>query len=379
MKKVISVLLTLLIPVAMGIYGYLGYYYALSQVDQTYVLFLIGGVLCISLFQLINQSVQWKKDGNISWNNTLLSLVLVAFMAINSCTYLNMLPFPVKETVPNFYNTSVNKVNEWAERHQIEITTIYECSDTIPMYNVMAQDVAEGTITETVSTMQIVLSEGPNYDKDVIVPQMLGYTLDEIMTYIQSHYMNNVEIRFEESPEERYIVIEQSNYGQMQRNDAITFTFSIGDKTTLPEQTMENLVGLSSFEATLWLNKSGIPYTITSEFSNDVDRNYVLSQSIAVNDPVNTQSKVELTISKGKEITVPDLTKMTVEEVTAWVIDNKLTISFQDQYDDKVELGGIIKTNLKENDIIEEETPVKVTTSKGPLRMEEFKTLSAFK
>ena len=39
-------------------------------------------------------------------------------------------------------------------------------------------------------------------------------------------------------------------------------------------------------------------------------------------------------VSKGKSIIVPDLTTMTVEEITDWIIKNNLKIEFEEIYDE---------------------------------------------
>ena len=48
---------------------------------------------------------------------------------------------------------------------------------------------------------------------------------------------------------------------------------------------------------------------------------------------------------------VVDLLNMTVDEVTQWVIENKLDITFSDTYDDTVALGSIVKANYKKGDL----------------------------
>lgn len=378
MKKWLTILILLGLVASMIVYGYSGYTFAIAQVDMMFFLVLMGGILVIGLVHCISMIVQMKKEP-VSGTQGLMGLVLIAFMIVLSCQHLNVISFSKQETVPDFYGKSITEVNEWADQHQVEITVAYENSDMIDQYGILYQNVAAGTMVSQVETMQVVVSEGPNYDKSVVVPQMLGWTLDEAVAYIQANFLNHVEIKFEESGEDRYLVIEQSKYGQMYRRDEIVLIVSIGSLSTLPEATMENLVGMSEFDATLWLNKNAIPFTITRAFSDEIERGHVISQSVAVQETVNSSSKVELVISKGKEINVLNLTSMTVEEVTAWVVENQLNISFKDAYDDTVPIGNIIKTNHQEGDIIEEGDTIQVTISKGQLKMEEFGSLSQFK
>ena len=60
----------------------------------------------------------------------------------------------------------------------------YENSDEVAKYSVFGQDISAGTVTSDVEKMEVVISDGPNYDKSLIVPQMLGWTIDEVKEYI---------------------------------------------------------------------------------------------------------------------------------------------------------------------------------------------------
>ena len=377
MKKGIAYVFMLLILAAIGVYEYLGVNFALQQINMHQWMLQIVGIGCVGVTVVISMFMyNLKKRINIS--HALSSLVLVVFLVISSLNFYGYYELPVKETVPNFYNVSLQEVKDWAKSHNIEVVETYENSDVIIKYNVFSQSVAAGTVIEEVNKMEFIVSDGPNYDKSIIIPQMLGWTIDEVKEYIKNNFLNNVSVKFENSTEEPNIVIAQDKYGQMYRRDNINLTFSI-NPDQLKDVAMIDLKNMPEFDASFWLMMNGIPYTITKEFSDSIERNYVVSQNIAVGEIVNKDSSVELVVSKGKEIIVGNLLNMTVEEVTQWVIDNNLDITFSDTYDDTAPLGSIVKANYNEGDIIEEGTLIKLVTSKGQLKMEEFSSLSLFK
>ena len=70
---------------------------------------------------------------------------------------------------------------------------------------------------------------------------------------------------------------------------------------------------------------------------------------------------------------------MKMAEIVDWITANNLKISFSDKYDSKIAAGSIIEANYKENDIIEEGTTIKIVTSKGPLKMRKFNSLTEFR
>ena len=377
MKKGIAYIFMLLILAAIGVYEYLGVNFALQQINMHQWMLQIVGIGCVGVTIVISMfTYNLKKRINVA--HALSALLLIAFLVISSLNFYGYYPLPEKETIPNFYNVSLQEVKEWAKNHNIEVVESYENSDVIEKYFVFSQDVAAGTVVSEVSKMEFIISDGPNYDKSIIIPQMLGWTIDEVKEYIERNFLNNVKVKFENSAEESNVVIAQDSYGQMYRRDEINLTFSI-NPDQLKDVAMIDLKNMSEFDASLWLMTNGIPYTITKEFSSSIDRNSVVSQNIAIGEIVNKDSNVELVISKGKEIVVGNLLNMSVEEVTQWVIDNNLDITFSDTYDDTVSLGAIVKANYNEGDIIEEGTLIKLVTSKGQLKMEEFSSLSVFK
>ncbi len=311
---------------------------------------------------------------------SLSAVILTGFISFNFLNDSGMLNLPTQDTISDFTNIAITEAMAWASSNNITVEQEYQTSDIIPAYHIINQNVSAGTLTKDIDKIQFIVSTGPDYNKEVIVPNMLGWNVDDVVDYINTNYLNNVNIEFEFSTEIKDTVIAQDNYGQMKRNSKINITFSLGSEEDLVPVELIDLTGKSKFEATLWLKRHGIPYNTTSEFSDKVERNYVISQKQekgTIIDP--KKDTVEITMSKGKEIIVPDILSMTVEAVTKWIIDNNLKIRFSDKYDEKVELGKIISCNYKKDDVIEEETEISIVTSKGQLKMEEFSSLYSFR
>ena len=70
-------------------------------------------------------------------------------------------------------------------------------------------------------------------------------------------------------------------------------------------------------------------------------------------------------ISRGPKIVVPNLMDKTSSEITEWIMENKLKITFQDAYDANVEVGKPISISVSEGDEIEQGTMITVVISKG--------------
>ena len=302
----------------------------------------------------------------------LLTLVLIAYSAFSISTSY------AKEDqdiyVQDFINKSIVEVIDWAEKYDIELIELHEFSDTIPKNYVILQEYGITTLINDIDSFTVTISDGPNYDKEITVPNLTGFTYDEVMTYIKENFLSNVEIEFIKSEQERDKVIEQIGSGTMKRSDKITFIFSRGlEDEQVP---VKDLTGLSLFEATSYLKRYNIPYEIEYKSDDKVLKDYVISQDII--EKIVTD-KVTLTVSLGKEIIVPDLSKMTTTEIAKWAITNNIKINYVEEYNKEYALGEIIKISKNEGDIIQEESTITITLSKGSMTMPKVTNLAEFK
>lgn len=300
--------------------------------------------------------------------------LLVCFNFINDFNILSV----KKITIQNFTNTSLNSLLDWAKDNNIVIEQTYEYSDNVKEFDIISQDVTPGTELSKISTIKIVVSLGPNYDKLVIIPDMSGQTLDDVLNRKNELFLNNVIIDFEINKDiPKNTVISQSIKGQYKRNTQINFIVSLGGE--ISPTTMVNLKEKSLFDAVLWLKQNGIKYKLNYEFNNDIKRDYIISYDIVEGTTISDKDTVNLIVSKGKSIIVPNLLSMKSDDVVKWIASNNLKIEFSDRYDLSIPLGTIISANYKENDEIEVGTLIKIVTSKGQLKFPTFNSLSDFR
>lgn len=359
-------------------YGIYQFFFAKSETNQLFlwiqsgVFILLTGSFGASLFL----KEPWHKICGI-----IALLVLTLFVTFQFAIHLNWIKLPTEPLIPDFTGKNITEVLDWGQKNNITIEQSYEYSDTTEEYHIMSQSVATNTLQKDISKINVVVSSGPNYDKMILLPNMVGWNIEEVTKTINENFLNNVIIDYVINEEiEKDTVISQSLKGEMRRNDSLTITLSLGNEDALIPVAMVDLKGKSLFEATLWLKRNGIKYTIQYEFSDTVKRNVVLSQNTDVDTMVDPKTgNVTIIVSKGKKIVVPDLRSMTADEVTNWVIQNNLKIKYEDRYDETIEIGKIIEANVKAGDEIEEGTIISIVTSKGQLRMMKFNNLNEFR
>jgi len=209
---------------------------------------------------------------------------------------------------------------------------------------------------------------------------MTGLKVDDLLKFIKENHLKNVSINYEVNNEkEKDIIISQSTKGTIKRKDEISFTVSLGSQESLKPIKIKDLTNLSEFDATLYLKSNGIKYNITYEFNSKIKRGYVVSQDKKKDTKVDpNQDTVDLVISKGKEINVPDFTGKSVNDVLEWISKNNLKSSFAENFSLTVKDGELIGINYNKDDKLEEGTKIIITTSKGYLTVPKFNSLAEF-
>ncbi len=308
------------------------------------------------------------------------SSLLTIYSIFNILNGMNILSMPKQEALPNFTGKNLAEVVEYTKENKLKLNQVYETSDLVEEYEIISQNVEAGTLIKEVDEITVVVSEGPNYDKEIVLPSFIGRSVDDVIEFVDKNFLTGVNIDFQFSDTERDQIMEQDKSGQIKRNDVVNMVASLGAEEDLGEVTMKDLTGQDTFHATTWVKRYGFKYTLEYEYSDTVEKGYVLKQSVEKGTKADPHTvEITLTISKGPKIKVPNLTTMSVEEITSWVIENNLKIAFEEAYDESIKTGDVISVNLQEGDTIEEGTLVTVVLSKGTLRMESFKTAAEFR
>lgn len=305
-----------------------------------------------------------------------IALLIICLTGFNAYTFARPTSNTKKETkyIQNLQNKSLTEALSYAKENNINIIEKYDYSDYIPKYYVINQNLINESL-DNIKEIELIISNGPNYDLSVTLPSFVGEDIEELVKFINNNYLNNVEIKFVTNDNEPNKIISQSLTGNIKRNDKLIVEVV---KSPFKEIEMANLVNKSLFEAKLWLDMNGVKYTIEYDY-NDMDKNLIFKQSIDENTKLNENDSVTIYVSKGKSIIVPNLKEMSKEEITKWLTDNNLNVEYKEDYNKEYEIGKIIDTNYKENDVIEQGTTIIITTSKGTLKMIKFTNLSDFK
>ena len=143
---------------------------------------------------------------------------------------------------------------------------------------------------------------------------------------------------------------------------------------TLPGKAIqvEDFSGKTVEEIKKWAteNKLGDSQLVVEyEYSDTIDKDKLISQSIASEQKLNKDSVLTVVFSKGPdpdvEVTLPDFKDMTEEEIEKFVETNKLLdVTYEYAVDEKIEKGKFIKVNVTDT-VIKRSTMLVFTISQG--------------
>ena len=305
-------------------------------------------------------------------------IFIVAFI-FNGLCYFKIIKLPVQLSVPDFTGSSFYKAVSFTEKNNIKYDDVYEYSDNVAKNNVISQSIKPKTLLKNVKDISFSISNGPDYNKTLIIPDMTGLKTKEVLDFVSKNHLNNVDILFEENSEiENDVIIGQNVSSEIKRNDKVVFKASLGDVSKLGSLKLTNLKGKSLLFATTYFGKNAIPYELKFKFSSKVPKGMVISTSPSSGNVVTQSDKVVVTISKGRKIVVPDFSKMSFNEIIKWISRNNLLIDYSESYSEDVKKGMVISSNYNMGDMISEDTMVKFVFSKGQLKMLDFNNLDEF-
>ena len=301
-------------------------------------------------------------------------VLLLGYFILSLGTHSTVIPTTPSQ---NFQGKSITEVMKWASKNNVKVTQEYEYSDMVPEYDVISQEIEKKD--NKITGITVAVSEGPNPYKEIIVPSMLTWDSERVIDYVKTNYLSNVIVDFVSSDQAKDTVIEQSASGNLKRNDELHLVFSFGEELGFTEVKLIDFTKMSKFEVEFFMKQHQLRYDFDSDFSNSIKRGYAMKQSIAAGETVQIDDqRILVTISKGPKVKVPELKKMDLEEITEWAIKNKVKLSFTDQYDESVKENDIISVNYDKGSIVEQGTVIKVTLSRGALKMPKFKSLTDF-
>lgn len=306
------------------------------------------------------------------------NILLILFFILNTMNSFGVIKSKVvsNNRMINLSGKTIEDASKWASSNNITLKQEYEYSDIIPVGKIISQSITDGdVIGEKVLTVEI--SEGPSPYKEVIIPDFSHWKLDKVVEFIKKNHLFNVDINFTKADEEQDTVISQSIKGTIKRGDLINITFAT-NREIGTEFKIKDLVNSNKLDALIYLKSYLMNIDIKFEYSDSIEKDRIISQSIKKDSITKTGEAITIVISKGKKISSPNFIGMKYTDVVSWAIKNGVKLEVSDKYDDSIPSGSIVLSNYDKNMAISNGDTLKIVVSKGKLKLPNFKNKDEF-
>ncbi len=127
-----------------------------------------------------------------------------------------------------------------------------------------------------------------------------------------------------------------------------------------------SVAGMSVSEATETLKGLGLEMVAVDVYSEEVDENIIISQSIDQGKKVEKQTEVTVIVSKGRQpFAIPSVVGKTLEEAEKILEGTDFEITLKENYSDTIEKGSVFSQSPEAGTMVNTKTEITLTISKG--------------
>lgn len=273
--------------------------------------------------------------------------------------------------VPNWVGQDIGQIASWQLSNRITVTQEHEYSLDFPEDTIIAQNREPGSTIQRGSSIVLTLSQGPDMNELVALPDFETMTRGQIRTWADEYQMRGLTFREENSAEiEANDVIRVEFSGTVdpenfRRSDAVTIVVSTGPETIQ----ISNMIGNEREQVNEFIeNNPSIDVEIEYEAHETIPRGTVLRQSHPSGTRLAIGDTFTLTLSAGDPITVPNFADMRRAEAREIQEDpeSELAITVRERYHPTVPYGRFVSQSVEAGaDWFENDPRIIVTYSLG--------------
>ena len=206
-----------------------------------------------------------------------------------------------------------------------------------------------------------------NGDTYVEVPDVEGAMRSAAETSIRSEGLEvgTVTPEYSESVEEGRVLRQYPGGGmRVEEGELVHLWVSMGPRPTV---TVPDVVGMLQTDAETAIAGAGLTVgAVTFEFDDAIPQGNVISQNPAGDTTAPEESGVDLMVSRGPGVLVPDVVNLDQPDAEAAIASAGLTASIILEYSDTIAEGSVILQSPAAGTRVEEGSSVQLAVSKGP-------------
>ena len=316
--------------------------------------------------QVVRVNTPKKQVPVIAW-----ILLAIAVAGISFAIY--WFKFAPHITLPDFRGKNISEVSTWAKQNKMESSAI---ATSEPVYSmeyekgvVVEQSVAGGKKVKKDTPITFTVSNGPDPDEKIaFLTDIKSMTSSEIQSWISENKLLKAKVvtQYSDTVESGNVISYEVKNGSEEEFTRGTTLNVICSKGPAPagQVTVDNFVGKMYADVESWANTKKIKLNKTEAFSDQVDKDKVISMDKKQGETLKEGDTLSVVVSKGKGVKIPNLVGYTKEQLEAWRADadNNVSIVEKTIYN-AAPAGSVIEQSLKAGSVVEAGEVLELTIS----------------
>ena len=316
--------------------------------------------------QVVRVNTPKKQVPVIAW-----ILLAIAVAGISFAIY--WFKFAPHITLPDFRGKNISEVSTWAKQNKMENSAI---ATSEPVYSmeyekgvVVEQSVAGGKKVKKDTPITFTVSNGPDPDEKIaFLTDIKSMTSGEIQSWISENKLLKAKVvtQYSGTVESGNVISYEVKNGSEEEFTRGTTLNVICSKGPAPagQVTVDNFVGKMYADVESWANTKKIKLNKTEAFSDQVDKDKVISMDKKQGETLKEGDTLSVVVSKGKGVKIPNLVGYTKEQLEAWTADgdNAVSLVKKTVYNTAPE-GSVIEQSLKAGSVVEAGEVLELTIS----------------
>lgn len=270
-----------------------------------------------------------------------------------------LLSLGVTETVPDYSAMNVGKILQWGSDNGIKIHVLEEFSKYFLEGTVISQSVKSGSELSSTEQITIHISLG----EPVVVPDFSTQTKEEASAWAKLEAVNLITIENYSStiPKGKLISQGLSKGFNMRTGEEIKLIYSLG-KVEVTSYIGKTMLDMLAWQSEVNSKGANISLTFNESYGSKNTAGKIIEQSIE-NNQVGIGTAIEVTISKGAIVRVPDFTDLSETECVTLANSLGINVFYEYASSTTVDEGYFISQTPSKGELIADSGKVTVTIS----------------
>ncbi|MBR4461262.1 MAG: PASTA domain-containing protein [Erysipelotrichaceae bacterium] len=303
-----------------------------------------------------------KERKPVNWK--LLIILLVAALLLGVLAYFLFLA--PKIVMPDFEGKTKSDVGAWVKQQGIEPSGIIfqESYDfDTEEGTILTQSIPAGKKVRKDVKLNFDLSLGPDPEEKIKVPDFYSMDKDSIQEWITKNKLSKTRLitAYSDTVAEDEVIDYQftgCDEDTFTRGSTLKINVSKGSAPA-GKVTVEDFEKKIYESAESWAKAHKINLVKTEVYSDKIDAGYIVSQSIPSGRTINEGDTLEVVVSKGKAVFMPNMVGWDEHQLDSWISENPGIRVYREEYYSDYAKGVVISQNvaakslLGDNDYIE--------------------------